>query len=166
MRVIPGLGVGSLPEENEILGVIYDGRGSFGDEFIDVMQALWTEEAASYEGEHFQFADVIASPKPAQAVMPVWVGGSGAPARRRAAAYGTGWHPMCSVEALESQGRERTSLTVAPRVDVTDLPDIAAVEAWRKAGADQLVVGVSSPDLADHRSGLAHVATLAQATAN
>ena len=176
-RVIPGLGVGSLPEENEILGVIYDGRGSFGDEFIDVKQALWTEEAASYEGEHFQFADVIASPKPAQAVMPVWVGGSGAPARRRAAAYGTGWHPMCSVdglahrmpamvEALESQGRERTSLTVAPRVDVTDLPDIAAVEAWRKAGADKLVVGVSSPDLADHRSGLAHVATLAQATAN
>ena len=37
-RVVPGLGVGSLPEENEILGVLYEERGSFGDEFIEVMQ--------------------------------------------------------------------------------------------------------------------------------
>jgi len=165
-RVIPGLGVGSLPEENEILDVIYDGRGAFGDEFIEVMQALWTQDEASYQGDHFQFADVVASPKPAQATMPIWVGGSGAPARRRAAAYGTGWHPMCSVdglarrmpamtEALQSQDRELASLTVAPRVDVTDLPDVGAVDAWRQAGADELVVGVSSPDLADHRAGLA-----------
>ena len=176
-RVIPGLGVGSLPEENEILDVIYDGRGAFGDEFIEVMQALWTQDEASYQGDHFQFADVVASPKPAQATMPIWVGGSGAPARRRAAAYGTGWHPMCSVdglarrmpamtEALQSQDRELASLTVAPRVDVTDLPDVGAVDAWRQAGADELVVGVSSPDLADHRAGLAHLAKLAQAAAS
>ena len=176
-RVIPGLGVGSLPEENEILDVIYDGRGAFGDEFIEVMQALWTEDEASYQGDHFQFADVVASPKPAQATMPIWVGGSGAPARRRAAAYGTVWHPMCSVdglarrmpamtEALQSQDRELASLTVAPRVDVTDLPDVGAVDAWRQAGADELVVGVSSPDLADHRAGLAHLAKLAQAAAS
>ena len=176
-RVIPGLGVGSLPEENEILDVIYDGRGAFGDEFIEVMQALWTEDEASYQGDHFQFADVVASPKPAQETMPIWVGGSGAPARRRAAAYGTGWHPMCSVdglarrmpamtEALQSQDRELASLTVAPRVDVTDLPDVGAVDAWRQAGADGLVVGVSSPDLADHRAGLAHLAKLAQAAAS
>jgi probable F420-dependent oxidoreductase len=176
-RVIPGLGVGSLPEENEILDVIYDGRGAFGDEFIEVMQALWTQDEASYQGDHFQFADVVASPKPAQETMPIWVGGSGAPARRRAAAYGTGWHPMCSVdglarrmpamtEALQSQDRELASLTVAPRVDVTDLPDVGAVDAWRQAGADELVVGVSSPDLADHRAGLAHLAKLAQAAAS
>jgi probable F420-dependent oxidoreductase len=176
-RVIPGLGVGSLPEENEILDVIYDGRGAFGDEFIEVMQALWTEDEASYQGDHFQFADVVASPKPAQETMPIWVGGSGAPARRRAAAYGTGWHPMCSVdglarrmpamtEALQSQDRELASLTVAPRVDVTDLPDVGAVDAWRQAGADELVVGVSSPDLADHRAGLALLAKLAQAAAS
>ena len=176
-RVIPGLGVGSLPEENEILDVIYDGRGTFCDEFIEVMQALWTQDEASYQGDHFQFADVVASPKPAQSAMPIWVGGSGAPARRRAAAHGTGWHPMCSVdgltrrmpamtEALHSQGRELASLTVAPRVDVTDLPDVAAVDAWRQAGADELVVGVSSPDLDDHRAGLAHLAKLAQIVAS
>jgi hypothetical protein len=84
---------------------------------------------------------------------------------------------MCSVdglarrmpamtEALQSQDRELASLTVAPRVDVTDLPDVGAVDAWRQAGADELVVGVSSPDLADHRAGLAHLAKLAQAAAS
>ena len=173
-RVVPGLGVGSLPEENEILGVLYEARGSFGDEFIEVMQALWTEDNASYHGDHFHFADVIMSPKPAQSTMPVWIGGAGAPARRRVAKYGTGWHPMVSVEglerrmpamlqALEANGRERNSLTIAPRVDVTSLPDAASIDAWRQAGADELIVGISSPDLADHRAGLTHVAELANA---
>lgn len=172
-RVVPGLGVGSLPEENEILSVIYDGRGTFSDEFIEVMQALWTQDSATYQGDHFQFADVIASPKPAQSTMPIWIGGGGAPARRRAAKYGTGWHPMVSVEglerrmpamvhALEANGRDRASLTIGPRVDVTSLPDAASIEAWRDAGADELIVGVSSADLADHRAGLAHVAELAK----
>ncbi|MBT5755916.1 MAG: TIGR03619 family F420-dependent LLM class oxidoreductase [Acidimicrobiaceae bacterium] len=173
-RVVPGLGVGSLPEENEMLGVLYEARGSFGDEFIEVMQALWTEDNASYHGNHFHFVDVITSPKPAQSTMPVWIGGAGAPARRRAAKYGTGWHPMVSVEglerrmpamlqALEANDRERESLTIAPRVDVTSLPDAASIDAWRQAGADELIVGISSRNLADHRAGLAHVAELANA---
>lgn len=173
-RVVPGLGVGSLPEENEILGVLYEARGSFGDEFIEVMQTLWTEDNARYHGDHFHFADVITSPKPAQSTMPVWIGGAGAPARRRAAKYGTGWHPMVSVEglerrmpamlqALEANDRERESLTIAPRVDVTSLPDAASIDAWRQAGADELIVGISSRNLADHRAGLAHVAELANA---
>lgn len=172
-RVIPGLGVGSLPEENEILDVIYEGRGSFGDEFIEVMQALWTQDTAAYQGDHFEFSDVVASPKPAQETMPIWVGGSGAPARRRTAAFGTGWHPMCSadgltrrmpsmIELLDAHGRDRASLTVAPRVDISTLPDNAAIEAWALAGADELIVGVSSPELAEHRAGLQRVAELAR----
>lgn len=171
-RVIAGLGVGSLPDENAILDVIYDGRGPYGDEFIDVMLALWADGSATYRGDHFRFDDVVASPKPAQDPLPIWIGGAGAPARRRAGLYGQGWHPMCSVnglarrmpvmlEALEANGRDRSSLTIAPRVDVTAVDDAAAVQAWADAGADELIVGVSSHDLADHRAGLEHLATLA-----
>lgn len=172
-RVIAGLGVGSLPEENAILGVDYDGRGQLGDEFIDVMNALWTQDKATFQGKHFQLDDVIASPKPAQSELPVWVGGSGAPARRRAAKYGTGWHPMCSAEGLArrmpdmlkqlaANGRDRSSIVVAPRVDVTSVPDLDAINTWRDAGADELIVGVSSLDLGDHRAGLQQVADLAR----
>lgn len=171
-RVIAGLGVGSLPEENAVLDVIYEGRGPFGDEFIDVMLALWADGPATYHGDHFRFDDVVASPKPVQDPLPIWIGGAGAPARRRAGLYGQGWHPMCSVnglarrmpamlQALEVNGRDRASLTVAPRVDVNAVGDTAAVQAWVDAGADELIVGVSSLDLADHRAGLEHLATLA-----
>lgn len=170
-RVIAGLGVGSLPEENTILGVDYEGRGRFGDEFIEVMQTLWTDDEASYSGDHFAFDGVVASPKPAQEKLRVWIGGSGAPARRRAAAYGVGWHPMCSVEGLArrmpamveqlaARGRDRASLIVAPRVDVADVPDLAAVQAWRDAGADELILSVNSYELADHHAGVAHAAAL------
>jgi len=170
-RLIAGLGVGSLPEENAILGVGYEGRGLLGDEFIDVMDALWTQDSASYSGEHYSFDGVVASPKPVAGTLPVWIGGSGAPARWRAAKYGVGWHPMVSVgglakrvpemvRALEANGRTRDEIVVAPRVDIKAVPDAAAVDAWREAGADELIVGVSSHELADHLDGLDHVASL------
>ncbi len=173
-RVIAGLGVGSLPEENAILDVLYDGRGPHGDEFIDVMQALWADGPAAYSGKHFSLDEVVASPKPAQLPLPIWIGGAGAPARRRAGLYGAGWHPMCSaagltrrmpamLQALAANGRDRASLTVAPRVDLAAVADADAVQAWIDAGADQLIIGVSSHSLRDHRAGLEHIAVLAQA---
>ena len=172
-RVIAGLGVGGLPEENEILGVMYDGRGPLGDEFIEAMQAVWAPGEGEYSGEHYAFQGAIASPKPAQDQLPIWIGGSGGPARRRTATYGRGWHPLCTLEGLERRmpammysleavGRDRDDLVVAPRVDVAAVPDAAAVQAWAEAGADELIVMANSADVADHRGAVAHVATLAQ----
>lgn len=170
-RVIAGLGVGSLPEENEILQVPYEGRGPLGDEFIDVLRLVWSDAPGDFAGEHYEFTGAVGSPKPAQDPLPIWIGGSGAPARRRAAARGKGWHPMCSldglarrmpamVESLEANGRSRADLVVAPRIDVSSVPDADAVHAWAEAGADGLIIGAGSPDLAVHRDALAHVAAL------
>ena len=170
-RVIAGLGVGSLPEENEVLGVGYDDRGAWSDEFIEVMLALWSPGPATFQGEHFSMQAAVASPKPTQAALEVWIGGSGGPARRRTARFGRGWHPLTSVdglrrrlprlvEALEAEGRTRADLVVAPRVDVSVLADQAAVDAWAEAGADQLIVMTNSSDLDTVRAGLAHTATL------
>lgn len=168
-RVICGVGVGSLPEENAILGVDYSDRGAFGDEAIEVMQALWSGPVADHDGSHYSFDGLKTGPQPLQSPLPLWIGGSGAPARRRAARYGHGWHPMCSsgglarrlprlVEALEAEGRDRSSIVVAPRIAVGQLPDRAAREAFREAGADELIVGTSSPDVDEIREGLAHLA--------
>lgn len=171
-RLVAGLGVGGLPEENEALGVLYDDRGPWSDEFIEVMEALWQQGPASYAGKHFRMDGLVAAPKPvAGGHVETWIGGGGAAARRRAARYGQGWHPLANlanfgprvpkmVEALAAEGRERSSLTIAPRVEIADLPDQAAVEAWRAAGADQLIVNVGTRDLAELRAGLAHVAGL------
>ncbi|MEL7210546.1 MAG: TIGR03619 family F420-dependent LLM class oxidoreductase, partial [Actinomycetota bacterium] len=156
-RVIAGVGVGSLPEENALLGVPYDTRGADADEMIDVMRALWSSPQASHSGSRYQLDAVATGPQPHQDPLPVWVGGSGAPARRRAARVGQGWHPMCSVaglarrlprleEALSAEGRDRSSIVVAPRIGSEQLPDAAAVAAWADAGADELIVGTASSD--------------------
>ncbi|MEM7340724.1 MAG: TIGR03619 family F420-dependent LLM class oxidoreductase [Actinomycetota bacterium] len=170
-RVIAGVGVGSLPEENEVLGVPYATRGAESDEAIEVMLALWADATASHHGERFSFDGLRTGPQPMQDPLPVWIGGSGGPAQRRAARYGQGWHPMCSVGGLERRlptfdaalaavGRERAEVKIAPRIDVGQVPDGAAVEAWAAAGADELVIGVGSGDVDEIRRGLDHVATL------
>ncbi len=170
-RLIAGLGVGSLPEENEILGVDYDDRGARSDEFIEVVRALWAPGAASFDGTHYQLDGVMASPKPSQDLLEMWIGGSGAPARARAARFGHGWHPMCSVgglakrmpkliSALEANRRARSDIIVAPRIDVTQVPDRAAVQAWADAGADQLIIGTGTADPAKIAAALELVGTL------
>ncbi len=176
-RVIAGLGVGSLPEENEVLGLDYENRGAYADEFIEVMRAAWSEGLSSHHGPLFGFEEVAIAPNPAQNPLPIWVGGSGARARSRAVTYGQGWHPLCSLEglkrrmptlddALAAAGRSRTKsgpdggFVVAPRVGVSALADTAAVNAWQEAGADQLIVMTNTADPDEIRAGLAHAAGL------
>lgn len=169
-RVIAGVGVGSLPEENEVLGVGYDGRGPESDEAIEVMTALWSSSSADHRGDNYSFSGLKTGPQPHQSPLPLWIGGSGAPARRRAARVGQGWHPMCSagglarrlpklVEALEAEGRSRDSIVVAPRISVDQIPDQAAFDSFVDAGADQLIVGTSGADIDVIRQGLQHLAT-------
>ncbi len=176
-RLIAGLGVGGLPEENEALGVIWDERGPWSDEFIEVMNALWQPGPATYAGKHFRMDGLVAAPKPvaANGTIETWIGGGGAAARRRAARYGRGWHPLSDLDsfgprvpkmvaALEIEGRTRESLTIAPRVEIANLPDAAAVEAFDRAGADQVIVNVGTSNLSELRAGLAHVARLQSET--
>ena len=83
-RLIAGVGVGSLPEENAILGVGYDDRGKRADECIGVMRALWAAGPADFDGDHYRMDGVVASPKPIQDDLEVWIGGSvGRPADGR-----------------------------------------------------------------------------------
>jgi probable F420-dependent oxidoreductase len=171
-RLVVGIGVGGLEEENRALGVPYENRGAFADEAIEVMMALWGSTEAEFEGSYYAFRDLKSAPRPRQDPLPLWVGGSGGPARRRAARYGRGWHPMCSAqglarrlpkleEELAEQGRSRDDIVVAPRVDIGQVPDRAGVDAYRNAGADQLIVATRSGDIDEIRAGLAHVAFLA-----
>lgn len=94
-RLVVGVGVGSLPEENAALGVDYQRRGPLTDEFLDVMVELWTAEDPTFAGEFYRFSGPLkASPRPQQRPHPpIVVGGNRPPALRRAARW-QGWHPM------------------------------------------------------------------------
>ena len=170
-RLIAGLGVGGLPEENAALGTIYDGRGPWSDEFIEVMQTLWSKGTASYQGQYFEMNELIAGPKPVEQSIKIWIGGGGQPARERAAKFGNGWHPLATLNgftqkvpkmeaSLKNHNRDRADLIIAPRVEIQSVPDLHSVKQWQDAGADQLIVNVGTSDLAQLREGLSHVAQL------
>jgi alkanesulfonate monooxygenase SsuD/methylene tetrahydromethanopterin reductase-like flavin-dependent oxidoreductase (luciferase family) len=55
------------------------------------VRRLWREDDVHFTGAHFRLAGATISPKPVQAELPMWIGGSSAAAIRRTARFGTGW---------------------------------------------------------------------------
>jgi probable F420-dependent oxidoreductase len=95
-RVILGVGVGWMEEEFVALGLdTFHQRGAVSDEYIRAFRELWTSDQPRFEGRFVRFADIGFAPKPArQPYPPIWIGGHTAPAIRRAARLGDGWHPI------------------------------------------------------------------------
>src|SRR4051794_31084122 len=95
-RVRCGVGVGSLPEENEAVGVVaYADRGPYADEFLAVMRTLWDDAEPEYHGRFFSFGPAPAAPKPwAARHLPIAVGGNRPAALRRVARIGDCWHAL------------------------------------------------------------------------
>jgi probable F420-dependent oxidoreductase len=165
-RVRCGVGVGSLPEENDAVGVVpYGDRGAYADEFIAVLRALWDDDEPSYHGRFFSFGPVPAAPKPwRRRRLPIAVGGNRPPALRRVARLGDCWHALgvspdgirsrlARLDALlEEQGRRREDIVVSLRYDVpADTTPSALVErcaAYRDAGVAEMVLSLGSPDIA------------------
>jgi probable F420-dependent oxidoreductase len=93
-RLIMGVGVGWMEEEFAALGVPFAERGHMTDEQLDLLSRLWTEEHTTFDGRYYHVEDVAFYPKPIQVPrIPIWVGGEGAAAQRRAARYGDAWFP-------------------------------------------------------------------------
>lgn len=94
-RLILGVGAGHVREEFEVLGVDFERRGAVLDECVDALRAaLGPDEFPSHHGKLYDFEDLGQRPRPAQARIPVWVGGSSPAAVRRAAVRGDGWLPQ------------------------------------------------------------------------
>ena len=93
-RVVLGLGAGWAEKEFGYLNADFQGRGKVMDESIRLMKALWREDVIHFKGEFFQVDDALFLPKPLRRDIPVWIGGNGGTAVRRALAVGDGWHPV------------------------------------------------------------------------
>ncbi|MBT2505444.1 TIGR03619 family F420-dependent LLM class oxidoreductase [Streptomyces sp. ISL-98] len=94
-RLVLGVGAGHVREEFEALGADFAGRGGVLDETIDALRAaLGPDEYPEFAGERYAFSGLGQRPRPAQARVPVWVGGSSPAAVRRAAVRGDGWLPQ------------------------------------------------------------------------
>jgi probable F420-dependent oxidoreductase len=88
-RVTFGAALGYRERELAPFGVPGEGRGRMLNESLELLKRLWNEERVDHDGEHWAFEDVCVSPRPAE--MPVWIGGHGDVAIKRAAYRGDGW---------------------------------------------------------------------------
>ncbi|MGE0765235.1 MAG: TIGR03619 family F420-dependent LLM class oxidoreductase [Hyphomicrobiaceae bacterium] len=95
-RVTVGVGVGWLREEIEALGSAppFERRGAASNEYIRAFRTMWTEDKPEFDGEFVKIGNIMFEPKPVQrGGPPIWVGGEGLAARKRAATLGDGWYP-------------------------------------------------------------------------
>src|SRR4051794_5472403 len=95
-RVLLGVGAGWDVEELTHHGVAAADKWDVLHDRVRLMQALWTQDVASYDGKHAQLEPSWQWPKPVQANLPVLVGGGGKLAMQHAIDYDGGWMPMPS----------------------------------------------------------------------
>jgi probable F420-dependent oxidoreductase len=135
-RLILGVGVGSAPEEFELLGLPWEDRGMRADDAIKALRACLSNPRGSYHGTHYDFEGWVMEPAALQQRVPIWIGGRSPRSLRRAIELGDGWAPQGAghAEFAEMLARARESdayaareypleilLTPSPRFDpVTD----------------------------------------------
>ncbi|HUK80319.1 MAG TPA: LLM class flavin-dependent oxidoreductase [Nitrososphaerales archaeon] len=93
-RVILGVGAGWAEQEFRFLNADFERRGRVMDESVRLMKSLWRNDAVNFDGEFYHVKDAHFLPKPVRKDVPVWIGGNGQTAIRRAVRLGDGWHPV------------------------------------------------------------------------
>lgn len=169
-RFVFGIGVGWNEDEMEHHGVNPKQRRAIVREKVLAMKALWTEDEASFEGEHVRFSSSWSWPKPVQRPHPpIFMGGGGGPVTyAHIAEYCDGWMPISSREpvlpkvtdlrrAAEEAGRDPATIRLKL---FGAIPKPAVLEAAAEAGVEECVMGVppAGPDtvlpILDHYAGL------------
>lgn len=89
-----GVGAGWNREEMANHGTDPRRRMAILAERVEAMKQIWTQDEASYTGEHVAFERIWSWPKPAQRPHPpILVGGNGPTVLDRVLAFGDAWFP-------------------------------------------------------------------------
>ena len=146
-RVEFGVGAGWNREEMENHGTDPRKRMAILRERVEAMKVIWTEEEASYSGEHVNFDRIWSWPKPAQRPHPpILVGGNGPTVTDRVKAFGDAWIPNYSRDGFLERARELKATAERPiSLQVMGVPNKASVIAsLEEEGFDRVVRWVPS----------------------
>lgn len=93
-RLIAGFGVGWSPDEFANVGAAdrFRDRGAYTEETINLCRHLWSGSADPFHGRFHQFDDFVFGPLPAQANVPIWLGGRDERALRRVGRLADAYH--------------------------------------------------------------------------
>jgi probable F420-dependent oxidoreductase len=127
-RLVVGLGAGWLKEEFGLLDARFDGRGDVLNDQIRALRGVWSDPGYEQSARHVSFRGVVMEPRPS--VLPeIWIGGTSAPALRRAGRLGDAWHAIGTRDIDELKAKMST---VAG----------AAAEAGREDGSVRLTARI------------------------
>jgi probable F420-dependent oxidoreductase len=150
-RLVLGIGYGWNHEEMENHGVDPKRRRAHVREVMLAMQALWSEDVASFQGEFVRFEPSWQWPKPIQKPRPrVLMGGAPGPTLfAHIAEYADGWMPIGGAgmraalenlrEAVEARGRDFSELHIVP---FGVMPDPEKLEYYASIGVTESVLRV------------------------
>jgi probable F420-dependent oxidoreductase len=158
-RVVLGVGGGWNLEELENHGTQPRTRFKLLRERVLAMREIWTHDEAEFHGELVDFGPIWSWPKPAQARLPVYIGGNGERTIRRVVEVADGWIPSARREALahevpvfrrlcEESGRGYLPITASgtkhSAEDVEFLRDLGVdrINFWLPSGSRNEVLGV------------------------
>jgi probable F420-dependent oxidoreductase len=142
-----GVGAGWNREEMRNHGTDPRVRMAIMVERIEAMKAIWTQDEASFHGEHVSFDRIWSWPKPAQRPHPpVLVGGNGPTVLDRVLRVGDAWFPNYGFEdLLERIGELRARAERPIGVMVMGVPAKAAVlDELQRAGVQRVVRWIPS----------------------
>jgi probable F420-dependent oxidoreductase len=125
-RMIIGTGSGHVPAEAAVLDVDFDVRARLHDEYLRIIIAMLTADEVAFDGEFHRFGPVRTMIRPVQQPHPpIWIGGNGRRAIRRAVELGQAWLP--SVVEPEALARGIDELHRVAAEHERDAPPAVAV---------------------------------------
>ncbi|MDH3755446.1 MAG: TIGR03619 family F420-dependent LLM class oxidoreductase [Acidimicrobiia bacterium] len=93
-RAILGVGAGHVEGEFDALGIDFSSRGRRLDETLAALSGVFDETYVSHHVTYYDYDAVGVGPQPVRGSIPIWVGGSGRTAWRRAGRFADGYIPM------------------------------------------------------------------------
>jgi probable F420-dependent oxidoreductase len=169
-RLDLGVGVGWLAEEFRAVGVPWPRRGERTRSYIEVMRRLWCDEISEYKDEFYELPACRQFPKPVQKPhVPIHFGGESDAALQRVADVGQGWYGFNlepedlaeRVRTLEkllaANGRKRADIQISVSPYTREMSP-KKLEAYRRAGADQVILIALARDRAAISSTLEKLA--------
>jgi probable F420-dependent oxidoreductase len=154
-RFLFGIGFGWNADEIEAHGVEMPRRRDVAREHVLVMQRLWADDEASFDGEFVHLPPSWSWPKPVQKPWPpILVGGAAGPTLfAHIAEYADGWIPIGGAgvrealpdlhRAMERAGRDRTEVRVVP---FGTIPEPGKLEYYESIGVDEVVLRIPLGD--------------------
>jgi probable F420-dependent oxidoreductase len=115
-RAIAGLGIGWSKDEYDVSGVPYKNRGERANEYLQLLERIWTDDVVEFKGQFYSIPSSKIGPKPVQKPHPpILLGGFSPNTFLRIVKYADGWIPVAGFGPLEQLERAINGLREGAR---------------------------------------------------